>query len=130
MIPFAGSPLNRASEKRTDSNWIEAKRRDPSSLVLPMWRLEPFILGSEKSGPPIELGLVRTGIVESLVNGDALCIFLGLDGDRAVFALDVSEAGDPANVGPLAGLGYFRDARGAGSMVSIKDSAVIAQRKR
>ncbi len=129
MIPFAGSPLDRASEKRTDSNWIEAKRRDPSSMILPMWRLEPFLLGSEKSGPPIELGLVRAGIVESLVNGDALCIFLGLDGDRAVFALDVSDAADPANVGPLAGLGYFRDARVAGSMVSIKDSAIIAQAK-
>ena len=64
MIPFAGSPLDRASEKRTDSNWIEAKRRDPASMILPMWRLEPFILGSEKSGPPIDLGLVRTGIVE------------------------------------------------------------------
>jgi NAD+ diphosphatase len=129
MIPFAGSPLNRASEKRTDSNWIESQRRDPSSLILPMWRLEPFILGSEKSGPPFELGLMRAGIVESLVSGDALYIFLGLDGDRAVFALDVSDTADPANVGPLAGLGYFRDARVAGSMVSIKDSAIIAQAK-
>ena len=63
MIPFAGSPLDRASEKRTDSKWIESKRRDPSSLILPMWRLEPFLLGSEKSAPPIELGLVRAGIV-------------------------------------------------------------------
>jgi NAD+ diphosphatase len=129
MIPFAGSTLDRASEKRTDSNWIEARRRDPSSLVLPMWRLEPFILGSEKSGPPFELGLVRAGTVESLMSGDALCIFLGLDGDRALFALDVSDAADPANAGPLAGLGYFRDARVAGSMVSIKDSAIIAQAK-
>jgi NAD+ diphosphatase len=129
MIPFAGSPLDRASEKRTDSNWIESKRRDPASMILPMWRLEPFILGSEKSSPPIELGLVRAGIVESLVSGDALCIFLGLDGDRAVFALDVSDAAEPSNVGPLAGLGYFRDARVAGSMVSIKESAIIAQAK-
>jgi NAD+ diphosphatase len=72
---------------------------------------------------------VRAAIVESLVSGDALCIFLGLDGDRAVFALDVSDAADPSNVGPLAGLGYFRDARVAGSMVSIKDSAIIAQAK-
>ena len=129
MIPFAGSPLDRASEKRTDSNWIESKRRDPSSLVLPMWRLEPFILGSEKSGPPIQLGLVQAGIVDSFIDAGAVCIFLGLDGDRAVFAIDVSEAGDPANVGPLAGLGYFRDARVAASMVSLKDAAIIAQAK-
>jgi NAD+ diphosphatase len=129
MIPFAGNPLNRASEKRTDQNWIESKRRDPSSLVLPMWRLEPFLLGPEKSGPPLELGLLRPGIADSLAGAGAPCIFLGLDGDRAVFALDVSEAADPAKVGPLAGLGYFRDARMSASMVSIKDSAIIAQAK-
>jgi NAD+ diphosphatase len=46
-----------------------------------------------------------------------------------VFALDVSEATDPAKVGPLAGLGHFRDARVAGSMVSIKDAAIIAEAK-
>jgi len=129
MIPFAGSPLDRASEKRTDSNWVESKRRDPSSLILPMWRLEPFLLGSEKSEPPVELGLIQPGIADSLAASDSVCIFLGLDGERAVFALDVSNAADPANVGPLAGLGYFRDARVAGSIVSIKNSAIIAQAK-
>ena len=129
MIPFAGSPLNRASEKRTDSNWIESKRREPSALVLPLWRLQPFMLGPENSEPPIELGLVRAGIVDALVEAGALCIFLGLDGERAVFAIDVPEAGDPATVGPLAGLGYFRDARVAASMVSIEHAAIIAQAK-
>jgi NAD+ diphosphatase len=129
MIPFGGSPLNRASEKRTDSNWIESRRRDPSSLVLPMWRLEPFILGSEKSGPPVELGLVRAGVVDSIVEAGALCLFLGLDGERAVFAMDVPGADDPATAGPLAGLGYFRDALVAASIVSLKDAAIIAQAK-
>ncbi len=128
MIPFSGNPLNRVSEKRTDSNWIESKRRDPTSLVLPMKRLEPFLLGPEKSEPPIELGLLQPAIADSLGNGGATCIFLGLDGDRAVFALDVPDGSDAAN-GPLAGLGYFRDARMAGSMVSIKDAAIIAQAK-
>jgi NAD+ diphosphatase len=129
MIPFVGNPLNRASEKRSDLDWIESKRRDPSSLLLPMWRLEPFLLGPEKSGPPIELGLLRPGIADPLAGAGASCIFLGLDGDTAVFALDISEARDPANVGPLAGLGYFRDARMAASIVSIKDAAIIGQAK-
>jgi NAD+ diphosphatase len=129
MIPFAGNPLNRASEKRTDPNWIESKRRDPSSFILPVWRLEPFLLGAEKSGAPTELGLIRPGIADPLVGAGALCIFLGLDGDRAVFALDVSEADDPANVGPLAGLGYFREARTAAQMLSLRDAAIVAQAK-
>src|ERR1700679_3059573 len=125
MIPFAGSPLNRASEKRTDSNWIESKWRDPSSLVLPMRRLEPFLAGAEKLEPPIELGVVRTVVVESLAGDGATRIFLGLDGDTAVFAIDVPEDGEQQ----LAGLGYFRDARAAASMVCLKDAAIIAQAK-
>jgi NAD+ diphosphatase len=129
MIPFSGNPLNRASEKRTDSNWIESKRRDPSSLVLPLRRLEPFLLGSEKANPPIELGLIRAEIANSLADPAAICIFLGLDGERAIFALDLPEASDPAKGGPLAGLGYFRDARMAASMVSIEHAALIAQAK-
>ena len=129
MIPFAGSPLNRASEKRIDSNWIESKRHDPSSLVLPMWRLEPFLLGPEKLISPIELGLLRPEIADSLASAEAPCVFLGLDGDRAVFALDVSEARNPAQAGPLAGLGYFCEARAAAQMVSLKDAAIIGQAK-
>jgi NAD+ diphosphatase len=129
MIPFAGNPLNRASEKRTDAGWIESRRRDRSSLVLPMWRLEPFVLGPRNSAPPVELGLVRPEIVDSLAAADAPCIFLGLDGDVALFALDISEAADPAGAGPLAGLGYFCDARTAGQIVAAKHAAIIAQAK-
>lgn len=129
MIPFSGNPLNHASEKRSDQKWIDSKRHDPSSLILPMWRLEPFLLEAGKSDASAELGLLRPEVVDSLASATAVCIFLGLDGDRAMFALDVSEAADPANTGPLAGLGYFRDARVAASMVSLEHAALIAQAK-
>src|SRR5208283_1958629 len=129
MIPFAGNPLNRASEKRTDINWVESKRRDSSSLVLPMWRLQPFLAGPEKAGPPIALGLVRPGIADSLAGADAPCIFLGLDGDQALFALDITAAKDPTKAGSLVGLGSFCEARTAAQMVSLKDAALIAQAK-
>jgi NAD+ diphosphatase len=129
MIPFAGNPLNRASEKRTDINWVEAKRHDPSSWVLPMWRLQPFLARLAKPGAPTTLGLIRPSIVDSLAGNNALCIFLGLDGEQALFALDVIGAHNPAEVGPLAGLGYFCEARAAAQMVSLQDAALIAQAK-
>jgi NAD+ diphosphatase len=129
MIPFAGNPLDRASEKRTDAKWIESKRRDPSTLILPMWQLQPFLLGPENSGPPLELGLLPPEVVDPLASDSSVCVFLGLDHDRAIFALDVSQADDPAKTGPLAGRGYFRDARMAASFVSIKHAAIIGQAK-
>src|SRR3984957_10871278 len=129
MIPFAGNPLDRASEKRTDAHWIASRRQGPSLPFLPLWRLEPFILEPKKSGAPAELGLLRPGVADSLASAEAPCIFLGLDGDRAVFALAVSVARDPSNPGPLAGLGYFKEARAAAQMASLKDAAIIAQAK-
>jgi NAD+ diphosphatase len=126
MIPFAGSPLNRASEKRIDPNWIQSKRQDPSTLILPMRRLEPFLRESERSGSAVTLGLLRPEIVDSLVSSETLCVFLGLDGDRALFALDVSEAADLTKLGPL---GFFQEARSAGQIVSAGDAAIIAQAK-
>lgn len=127
MIPFAGNPLNRASEKRTDSKWIESKRIDPSSLVLPMWRLQPFLSGSEWAEPPVGLGLVSPEVADSLASAGAPCIFLGLDGDRAMFALDISEG--PAKPPALSGAGHFREARAAAQMASGRDAAIIAQAK-
>src|SRR5437016_11829947 len=102
VIPFSCNPLNRASEKRIDANWIAAKQRDPSSVVLPMWRLEPLLLGPEKADPPVPLGLLRPGVADSLASAEAPCIFLGLDGDQAIFALDISAAKEPDKTGPLA----------------------------
>jgi NAD+ diphosphatase len=129
MIPFSGNPLDRASVKRTDADWIAARRNAASSLILPMWRLQPFILGSEKAQPPVELGLLRPGLAEPLAAPDAPCIFLGLEGDNAMFALDISAAGDPTSDGPIAGLGHFRDARVAGATLPMKDAAIMGQAK-
>lgn len=128
MIPFSGSPLDRSSDKRTDDAWIQSQRRAGSSLILPLWRLEPFLLGAEGAADP-RLGLVRPEIAEGLAEAQAPCVFLGLDGERAVFALDISAAKDPAKQGPLAGLGHFRDARAAAQLVSAGEAAIIAQAK-
>lgn len=129
MIPFAGNPLDRASEKRSDGEWAAAKRKDPSSFVLPMWRLQPFLLGSENSKGPLEAGFLRPGLAESLAAPDAVSVFLGLEGGHAYFALDISAARDPANEGPLAGLGHFREMRAASMLLPPKDTAILGQAK-
>src|ERR1700687_907661 len=119
MIPFSGNPLDRAREKRTDTQWVEARRRDPSSFILPVWRLEPFLLGPEKG--PLEAGFLKPGLCESLARPDAGCVLLVLEKDHALFAFDITAARDPANEGPLAGLGQFRDMRAAAALLPAKD---------
>lgn len=122
MIPFAGNPLDRASDKRTNNQWIEAKRREPSSLILPLRKLEPMIVDSHETSNPAKLGWITPDAADRLAGDDSICIFLGLDGERAVFALDVDD-------GPIPGNLQFRDARMAAQMVSIREAAIIAQAK-
>jgi NAD+ diphosphatase len=127
MIPFSGNPLDRVSEKRPDKEWVEARRTDPTSFILPMWRLQPFLLGNEKG--PVEAGFLKPGLCEALAASDAPCVLLGVEGEHALFALDISAARDPANEGPLAGLGHFRDMRAAAPLLPAKDVAILGQAK-
>ncbi|HLK50489.1 MAG TPA: NAD(+) diphosphatase [Bryobacteraceae bacterium] len=127
IIPFTGNSLDRASHRRTDIEWIKARRSDPRSLIHPMWRLQAFATGGDKS--PLEAAFFAPGLCEPLAAANAPCIFLGLDDDRAVFALDVSAAEDPENSGPLAGLGKFHELRGAAALLALKDVAILGQAK-
>jgi|SRR5580692_6847830 NAD+ diphosphatase len=129
MIPFTGNPLDRASARRGDAEFLRARAVDAGSLVLPMWRLQPFILGPENAEPPLDAGFLRPGLAETLAAPDAPCIFLGLEGERAVFALDISAARDPAKEGPLAGLGHFSDMRGAAMLMGDRDIAILGTAK-
>jgi NAD+ diphosphatase len=122
MIAFSGNPLNRLCERRADAAWIAERLRQPDTLILPLWRLQPFLTGTDDA---LTAGFLRPGLAESLAAPDAACVFLGLDGERAVFALDVSAAEDPA--GPLAGLGEFRELRGAAALLPAKDLAILGQ---
>jgi len=127
MIPFSGNPLDRVSEKRTDAAWVEAKRSDPTSFILPMWRLQPFLIGPEKGS--VEAGFLKPGLCESLAEPGASCILLGIEDGHAIFVLDISASDDPATIGPLAGLGHFRDMRAAAALLPARDVAILGQAK-
>jgi NAD+ diphosphatase len=127
IIPFSDSPLNRASERRSDAEWLAAKRREAGSLAWPLWRLQPFLVNSESE---TTAGYLRPALVDEIAGPDAISVFLGLDENgAAVFALDISHAPDPSNDGPLAGLGYFRDARTAAQLLPLKEAAILGQAK-
>ena len=127
-IPFTGNPLDRASDKRSDAAFLAGRRRDPTTLITPLWRLQPFLLGPD-SRMSAEAGFLRPEVAWGLAPPDAISIFLGLDGERACFALDISTADDPANSGALAGLGHFRDMRSAAALLPAKDTAILGLAK-
>lgn len=128
MIPFTGSSLDRASHRRTDAEWIAAQLRHPRTLIHPMWRLKPFAIGGGAEGP-LEAAFFAPGLCEELAAPDAPFVFLGLERERPVFALDISAAEDPETIGPLAGLGRCYELRASAARYSDNDLALLSQAK-
>jgi NAD+ diphosphatase len=128
MFAFAGNPLNRASEKRADSAWLAAARAEKASRVLPLWKLQPLVLGPENATQSTELGFIGCDLARGLGAADATEVFLGLKGTIAYFARDISTLPDPL-AAALAGFGHFRDARSAAALLPPEQVAIMGQAK-
>jgi NAD+ diphosphatase len=126
MMPFAGSHLDRASHRRTDSDWLGARLADPRTRMLPLWNLQALLVGD---GDAVRAGFFPPGLCEQLAAPDMAPIFLGLDANQAVFAVDISAAAEPEREGPLVGLGRFRDLRAAAPLLPYDDVAIIGHAK-
>ena len=82
---FGGNPLDRASERRDDRDWIAGLLGDAQTRLLPLRDLKPFT-----RGPALDWQPVATWR-DQIETGAAL-IFLGLGDGRAHFAIDATGA--------------------------------------
>ena len=48
---FANNPLDRASHRRVDQAWLEARLKDPKSRLLPFRDLQPLLFDGAHQGP-------------------------------------------------------------------------------
>jgi len=116
---FAGNPLDRASDRRSDADWLAAKLEAPGSRALVLWKGNPLLQG----GP--ELVFIDGGMASKLAETGEHLLFLGLDGEDAVFALEMEGQADPA-LGPLQGLGQFGDMREAAQALPIPVTGLLS----
>ncbi|MGS2612914.1 NAD(+) diphosphatase [Micromonospora sp. LZ34] len=104
VLAYGGGWLDRAGPLRTDPDRIAALLADPKTGVLPLWRDRCLVTADEA---PVRLTAERAAGV--LAAADET-VFLGLDGDTAVFAVDLS--GQPeAEAVRLAGAASAVDVR-------------------
>jgi NAD+ diphosphatase len=85
---FGGNPLDRASEHRTNDEWIAALLGDPATRVLPLRDLKPFTRGT--AAPSLDWQPVAPW--RDQIETGAPLIFLGLGDGRAHFAIDATGA--------------------------------------
>jgi NAD+ diphosphatase len=85
---FGGNPLDRMSERRDDEEWIATLLADPSTRMLPLRDLKPFVRG----GPTSVLDWQPVAPWREQVEAGATLIFLGVGDGCAHFAVDATGA--------------------------------------
>ena len=120
---YAGSPLDRAAARRDDAAWIEAALADPATLWAPVWRARNLMRGVE-AGTPEAVFLTGEAAEVMRVEGGPWA-FLGLLGEAAMFAVDVSAAEDPLPLLPDSGFS-FTDLRAVRGKLANDDASILA----
>ncbi len=148
---YSGSPLDRLALRRDDAGEMDRLLGDPESLFVPVWRDQHLISGHLISGHlisghlisghlisghlisgPAEGGALRVAMPSRAALGVELellsrhpWVLLGLLGERAVVAVDLSRLDDPADVVP-SGFGRFEPLRPLAPLLPAPDAAILA----
>ena len=126
MNTFAGNPLDRASDRRPDKDWIARQLASPDALAFPLWNGRPFVETAKDGG--LQIAYVPARLAKELSEGDERLLFMGLWKETAVFAVDLDGEADPAE-GPLAGMGRFEDLRRVALTLPATEAAIVATAK-
>jgi NAD+ diphosphatase len=127
---FAGNPLDRASDRRTDGKWLAEQLAAPDALGFVLWNGKPFVEKSQprEGGGDLQIAYLPAKLVGELAGGTERLLFMGLWQDTAIFAVDLADKADPSE-GPLQGLGAFEDLRAVALRVPAPEAAILATAK-
>jgi NAD+ diphosphatase len=112
---YTGGRLDRAGHLRNDAAWLERAMADPASRFTLYWRGKALIAGDDA---PRAALLARPAV-------EAPWVFLGLQEQIPVFALDVSALEDPLAV-LEAQSGAFADLRTLAALLPADDATILA----
>ena len=123
---FAGNPLDRASDRRLDEDWLAAQLASDSALAVALWNGAPLCETGKDGG--LQLSYLPAKLAAELSGGSERLLFLGLWKETAVFAVDLEGQADPT-ASALTGLGSFMDLRQIAPKLTAGDASIAATAK-
>lgn len=118
---YAALPLDRRAQQRGDQAWIDRLLRDGATRILPVWRAQNLVAGIGDAPRAAWLSMTQA---EGWIGGGET-IFLGVAGEIAHFALELSHLEDPAPAAAVVAAG-FTDLRNVGAVIPRDDGALLA----
>jgi NAD+ diphosphatase len=124
---YSSAGLDRAGALRKDADWLAATLADAATRFVPVWRTLNLVEDTADGPVPRLLERDRVG---ALLSAAAEPVLLGLEGERALFALDLSADEAPVERVALdAARHAFRDLRAVGPLLGRRDGALLAYAK-
>ena len=122
---FAGNPLDRASDRRADEDWLARQLTSDAALAVALWNGQPFV---ESGDGGLQLSYLPAKLAAELSGGPERLLFLGLWKETAVFAVDLEGQADPA-ASALTGMGDFQDLRTIAARLPAGEASIAATAK-
>ena len=124
-LSYTGGHLDRADGRRKDPERLTAWLARPETRILPVWRDRNLIAGLCRTPPAASAVSLAGRSALRILDAASEIAFLGLDGDTAVFAADLSALEEDQATG-LVDSGAFVDLRRAGPLMQTRDAALAA----
>jgi NAD+ diphosphatase len=120
---FAGNPLDRASDRRVDADWLAEQLASPEALGVALWNGK--VLVEPRADGGVQIAYVAGRLTSELAAGTERLLFLGLWKEAPVFAVDIEGPADPAE-GMLQGMGVFEELRAVAARLPGTDAGILA----
>jgi NAD+ diphosphatase len=118
---FSGGDIDRAGLLRKDTAWVNGRIKDPTTRISLVWR-DHHLIGPGDAPVPIYL---TPDEARGVSGDDTLHVLLGMHGDRACFAIDISHIEKPEDHPELSARGKFMNVRDIGSLLHPRDAQLM-----
>jgi len=119
---YSSNDLNRMDDQRRDPAWVADQLAQSGTRLVPVWRHRNLVT---RQDVPRAIFL-ETAISEGLLSLAQDVVVLGLLGQTAYVALDLSSLEAPEVEPPIAGRGEFLDLRAVGPLLDHWEGSILA----
>ena len=121
---YADVILDRVAHLRTNEAWLQTQLQASETIVVPVWRSKNLVARRETPRGV----MMRGGEASALVDAARTTVLLGMHGEIAHFAVDISHV-EEKELDALRGAAEFVDLRSVGAVMDRGEASILAYAK-